>query len=159
MKILYIPLDERPCNYKYPKQIAENNRNIELIMPPHNILNKKKQAANISELWHFINNKIELYNYAILSLDMLIYGGLLPSRLHQEEIKVLLQRLNKIKKLKQLNPKLKIYAFNLIMRVPAYNSCEEEPDYYEEYGETIFKISWLEDKINKGDADLEDKAQ
>ncbi|MGH4120207.1 DUF4127 family protein [Clostridium sp.] len=156
MKILYIPLDERPCNYKYPTQIALKINNIQLITPPQNILSKKKQAADIEKLWDFINRNAGSADYAILSLDMLIYGGLLPSRLHVEEIVMLLQRLERIVELKKMNPKLKIYAFGLIMRVPSYNSSEEEPDYYETYGETIFNISWLQDKINIGEANLED---
>lgn len=157
MKILYIPLDERPCNYKYPTQIVGNNKEIQLIIPPKNILNKKKQPANIEKVWKFINDNAGSADYAILSLNMLIYGGLLPSRLHKEETSVLLKRLERVVELKKLYPRLKIYAFDLIMRVPSYNSSEEEPDYYEKYGETIFNISWLQDKINIGDATSKDK--
>jgi hypothetical protein len=159
MKILYIPLDERPCNYKYPTQIVGKIEDIQLITPPQNILNKKKQAADMEKLWDFINKNAGSADYAVLSLDMLIYGGLLSSRLHKEETVVLLQRLERIVELKKMNPKLKIYAFGLIMRVPAYNSSEEEPDYYEKYGETIFNISWLRDKINIGEAGLEEKKE
>ena len=33
-KILMLPLDERPCNYLYPKMLFEGNPDYELLMPP-----------------------------------------------------------------------------------------------------------------------------
>lgn len=35
------------------------------------------------------------------------------------------------------------------MRTPKYNSSDEEPDYYEVYGERIFRFGWLSDKANR----------
>lgn len=158
MKVLYIPLDERPCNYKYPMQIAEGS-GLEIIAPEKSILNKKKSPADLDRLWQFVEEKVKECTYAVLSLDMLIYGGLLPSRLHQLPLDLLLERLEKIKRLKENNPKVVFYGFDLIMRVPSYSSAEEEPDYYEEYGEFIFKISWLKDKIERGIAEENDKEE
>lgn len=156
MKVIYIPLDERPCNYKYPIQIAEGS-SLEIIAPPKDILNNKKVPAKLDKLWRFVEEKIEECSYAVLSLDMLIYGGLLPSRLHELPLEVLLERLERIKRLKENNPKVIFYGFDLIMRVPSYSSAEEEPNYYEEYGEFIFKISWLKDKLERGVAEEKDK--
>ena len=45
MKILYIPLDERPCNWAYPQMIARLSPEIELVVPPLDLLGQKKQAA------------------------------------------------------------------------------------------------------------------
>lgn len=158
MKILYIPLDERPCNYKYPLQISKNCSNIEFIVPPMELLSKKKKPADIEALWCFVENNIMSSSYAILSLDMLIYGGLLASRLHQENLVILLSRTERLRKLKEINPSVKLYGFDCIMRVPGYSSSEEEPDYYGEYGENIFKVSWLRDKLERGHGTEEDKA-
>lgn len=157
MKILYVSLDERPCNYKYPKDIIGNSKEVEFIVPPISLLNKKKKPADINTLWTFIEENIKDSDYAILSMDMMIYGGLLPSRLHKSSIEELLERVERVKNLKKLNPKVKIYSFDTIMRVPSYDSSEEEPDYYEDHGFSIFNISWLRDKIAKGDASEKDK--
>lgn len=43
------------------------------------------------------------------------------------------------------------------MRGSSYSRPEEEPYYYEEYVEFIFKISWLKDKIERGIAEDKDK--
>src|SRR5699024_4559407 len=45
---------------------------------------------------------------------------------------------------------IKIYGFNLIMRTPSYNNSEEEPDYYDEFGERIFMYGYITDRREKG---------
>lgn len=77
---------------------------------------------------------------------MLLYGGLLSSRLHHLTEDILEEHLDVLQELKTLNPHIKIYAFQCIMRCPQYNSSEEEPDYYEDYGYALFKKKYLEDK-------------
>lgn len=142
MKILLIPLDERPCNYQFP-QMLQNNQ-LELIIPSLKILGNKKKMANISALHEFIMQYIDQCDVAVLSIDMLLYGGLIPSRLHHFTEEQLLKHLSILKQLKNKNKK--IYAFQCIMRCPSYDSSEEEPDYYSDYGYSIFKKKYLEEK-------------
>lgn len=148
MKILYIPLDERPCNFDYPQAIANLQNNLELVVPPRNLLGVKKQPADRDRLWKWIETNISECQGAILSIEMLVYGGLLPSRLHHDSEELLRDRLDRIRTLKEKDKDadLLIVASTLIMRSPSYNSSEEEPDYYEEFGERIFRWGWLQDK-------------
>ncbi|MGL5021466.1 MAG: DUF4127 family protein [Mycoplasmatales bacterium] len=144
MKIKILPLDERPCNIRFGEKICSYNNKIELISPNLNILGKKKAPGNFKKINEYIfNNNSE---YLIISLDTYLYGGLLPSRLHQMSFDVLLSKLQKLKSLKSKNPDLKIYAFSTIMRTPRYNSSDEEPDYYSKFGSDIFLKKYLEDK-------------
>lgn len=80
---------------------------------------------------------------------MLVYGGLIPSRLHHLEKNEAIRRLKVIKRIKESNPKIKIYAFNCIMRAPSYDSSEEEPDYYQNYGYALFRRKYLLDYKNR----------
>ena len=125
MKTLLIPLDERPCNYQYPQMISQTNQQIELIVPPQSLLGNKKEPASLEKLDHFIYEHFHEVDNIVLSIDMIVYGGLIPSRLHCKKQTELISRLNVIKRLKEMNPKLKIYAFNCIMRCPSYNSAEK----------------------------------
>ena len=50
MKILLIPLDERPCNRIFPKMICNSNESIELKEPNMSLLGRKKTAANSDEI-------------------------------------------------------------------------------------------------------------
>ncbi|PZD74518.1 hypothetical protein C1752_00687 [Acaryochloris thomasi RCC1774] len=159
MEFLYIPLDERPCNVYYPQIIAELQADIQLTVPPRELLSQKKQPAKTSRLWDWLEINITDCRAALLSIEMLVYGGLLPSRLHQESISTLTQRLYHLRKLKAEHPQVEIFASNLIMRTPAYSSSEEEPDYYETCGEQIFQWGWLQDKCQRVGLTAAEQAQ
>ena len=157
-KIMYIPLDERPCNYQYPEMIYDITED-KLMKPPLTLLGNKKKAADVEKLHNWILDNIQDVSYLVLSIDMLVYGGILPSRIHQLELDKMFNRLALLKEIKSKNPNLKIFAFNLITRVPSYNSSDEEPEYYEEYGARIFKYGYLQDLINQNLADEKQKKE
>lgn len=136
-KIIMLPLDERPCNYHYPAMMPKTN--CECILPPIEIMGYKKTPANTDKIAEWLLNNIVGADVLILSLDMLIYGGIVPSRLHHTDVDTLIKRADIVKELKNINPTLKIYAFELIMRCPDYNTSDEEPDFYGLYGGEIHK--------------------
>ena len=156
MKILYVPLDERPCNYRYPQMIATLAPEIELVVPSLEVLGQKKTQANLEQLWVWVNQAAQNCQVAIVSIEMLVYGGLLPSRLHHQSEAKLRSRLQSLTDLKQRNPHLRIFASNLIMRTPHYDSSEEEPDYYADYGQQIFRWGWLSDRKQREGLNLEE---
>jgi len=138
-KILYLPLDERPCNYKFPNNLIKATKKYELIIPDYSIMGYKKRASDFTKIRKFLLDNVTDASSAVISLDQLLYGGIVPSRIHNLSLDELSFRLNVIKEMKALNPNLKIHAFILIMRCPAYSSSDEEPDYYEEVGHEIFE--------------------
>ncbi len=156
MKILYIPLDERPCNYSFPVSIALMENEVEIIVPPMKIMGSKKVPAQFNAIWDFIESNIEVCDAAVLSLDLFLYGGIVPSRLHSMDTLQLKERMDKLRLIKNKYPNINLYAFNLIMRVPSYNSSEEEPLYYGQYGEAIYRYSYINDKISKNAANEEE---
>ncbi len=143
--MLYVPLDERPCNYRYPQQLAQLT-DVNLRVPPDTMLGRKKSPADTKQLQQWLTAECGRSSHLILSIDMLVYGGILPSRLHQLSREQCAERLETLREVKRINPAIRIFAFNLIMRTPAYNSSEEEPDFYAQYGERIFQYGWLTDK-------------
>jgi len=145
-RIMYIPLDERPCNYEFPKMIIDIS-DIDMIRPPKEILGCKKKPADVDKLWEWMRQNIERITHLVVSIDMLVYGGIVTSRIHQKQVEECLRRLERLRELKEANNNLKIFVFNLIMRTPSYNSSEEEPDYYEKFGEKIFRFGILTDRI------------
>lgn len=157
MNVIYIPLDERPCNRLYPEYIASCNDEINILSPDLSILGYKKTPCNLEAVWKFLEENAQFADVAILSIDMLLYGGLLPSRLHKSTAEELEVYIDRIKNLKSKNKNLKIYAFNLIMRTPKYSSSDEEPDYYEHYGAEIFKRSYLIDKKHRVGISIEEE--
>ena len=91
---------------------------------------------------------------------MLLYGGIVPSRLHNLSEEEIFSRADFIKTLKGNNPDLKIFAFSLVMRCPTYSIGDEEPDYYETYGRDIFLYGVNEHKrLDKAITDVEYEAE
>ena len=149
MKTVYIPLDERPCNYNFAGRIARGS-GVEVIKPPRDILGDKKIPADYLKLEEFMMaHAADADNY-VISLDMLLYGGILASRLHHLSEEELTERLSVLDRIKEINPKARIYAFALIMRCPSYSSADEEPDYYEFCGREIFLTGQVKHKMKLG---------
>ncbi|WP_068784777.1 DUF4127 family protein [Paenibacillus phocaensis] len=148
-KVVYVPLDERPCNALFPRQLARMT-DVTLVVPDRSLLGDKKRPADTNGIREWMIEAAEGADYLLVSIDLLVYGGIVPSRLHHLSLEECLQRLEVLGQIKRRYPGIQIHAFNLIMRVPNNNKDEEEPDYYKFYGGQIFKYSYLTDKAEQG---------
>ena len=151
-KIVYLSLDERPCNYDFPVKLFDKN-DFKIKRIDKSMLGYKKKPAHIEVIKTWLLEQTQDAYGLVISLDTLIYGGILPSRLHHHSKKDLESRIDIIKTIKKNNPKIVIYGFQLIMRCPGYNSSEEEPDYYETYGKNIHQIGFIKHLIELNKAD------
>ena len=149
MKVVYLPLDERPCNYYFAGRIAKGS-GVEVIAPQMSVLGTKKTAASFESVSEFLLQHAKEADAYVLSMDMLLYGGIIPSRLHHYGEDELTKRLSVLDEIKRINPNVKIYAFALIMRCPSYSSADEEPDYYEYCGREIFLSGQVKHKLHLG---------
>lgn len=148
-KIVVMPLDERPCNYDFNQMLAKDT-DYNVVVPPMDIMGQKKIAGDTDKLLSWLTNESKDAYGMVLALDTLLYGGIVPSRLHHDSEEVLLERLNQIRKIKEDNENIKIFAYQLLMRNPEYSSSEEEPDYYADYGREIHLTGVYEHKLNLG---------
>ncbi len=156
-KIVLLPLDERPCNFNYPAMMPKTD--YEVILPSNEIMGDKKTPADIQSISDWLVENAKDADAMIVSLDTLVYGGILPSRLHHSDKDELISRVEILKKLKMINPDMKLYIFGLIMRCPSYSSNDEEPDYYEDFGAEIHlygRYTHLEKLGKLTDKDCED---
>lgn len=155
-KVVLLPLDERPCNYEFGRKIFKET-DIDIVTCDLSILGKKKIPANLKAIDEFLSKEtLDAYGL-VVSMDMLLYGGIVPSRLHVKNEAELINRIQILREIKKNNPKIKIFAFDLIMRCPQYSSDDEEPDYYAICGREIFLTGYLENKIELGINTLEDE--
>ncbi|BCV22974.1 hypothetical protein hamaS1_30430 [Moorella sp. Hama-1] len=143
-KVLYIPLDERPVNLDYV--VAATADTLYVVTPPDFMLPDHRTPAPVDRLWDWAFKNARSTTGMVLATDTLIYGGLIPSRNHELSQEELLARVENFKRLKALNPRLKILAFTTLMRTPATNTAVEEPAYYGTYGAAIYRLTALEDK-------------
>ncbi|WP_461224772.1 DUF4127 family protein [Lacticaseibacillus suihuaensis] len=159
MQILYVPLDERPCNYAYPLRAVKTVNGVRVVSPAADILPHKKTPADTDALWQFVAAHVAASDIAILSTEMLMYGGLIPSRLHHKAEAEIDTFIDRVAALKQQNPRLVVYLSSMIMRTPQYSSAEEEPDYYEEYGRRIFQYGAFTDLTQRGTISESEQAE
>lgn len=153
MKIVFLPIDNRPVCYQMPKMIAEINKNIELCMPPIELLGSLTDVADTAKLMDWLFENINGADAVVLSLDTIAYGGLIPSRRSLETFDEIAARVNRIKNLLK-NTHAKVYAFSSIMRISNNNVNEEEKEYWNLYGEKIFKYSYELDKNGTAETDV-----
>lgn len=156
-KILMLPLDERPCNYGFPSIMPKAG--FEVVMPPISVMGLKKKPADVEAVANWLIDGAKDSDLLILSMDTLIYGGLIPSRLHHDDVATLNKRGDIIRLLKAKYPHLRIFAFQTIMRCPFYSISDEEPDYYADYGAEIHKYGKYTHKEKLGIILPEEKAE
>lgn len=146
MRVAFIPIDNRPVCYSLAKDIAAIDGDIELLLPPREYLGDLKKIADIQAILDWLRVQKDV-DTLILSLDTLIYGGLIPSRRGKESLDELKKRLEYIKPI--LAGK-KVYAFSSVMRISNNNYNEEEKEYWKDYGKKIFAYSFSGGKQNDG---------
>jgi len=148
-KVLYVPLDDRPCNYLYPLLLAEITDSISMLAPPFSWMGRCKKPADCAAIWNWLIEQASDADYAILSVDTLVYGNIIHSRIHHRTDEEIDDFMNRFRLLKEINPRLKIEAFNLVSRVAGYDGDFEDPDYWKDYGYRIWKYGWLLDRLQQ----------
>lgn len=156
--ITFVPLDERPCNYEFPYLLA-GGTDYTLDRPPMEIMGLKKRPGDVESLWSWFEQSCAEADGAVVALDTLLYGGIIPSRLHELNPAELSERIARLRGIKQRFPQLTLYAFQLIMRCPQYSLADEEPDYYADWGREIFRKGFIGHRLELGIATDEELAE
>ncbi|GEL77065.1 DUF4127 family protein [Tenuibacillus multivorans] len=140
-KIALVPIDQRPVSYDLPRDLARIG-GWDVVLPPKHQLGFLKERADIDGVWSWLENVIDDVDGVIVSMDMLLYGGLVPSRINQEDLSVILDRLERLKLIKKTNPSLPVMAMSSTMRISNNNINEEEKVYWKDYGVKIYQYSY-----------------
>ena len=144
-KIALIPIDNRPVCYKLIKQIIGLSKEHQLFMPDISYMGGLEKNAQINEILKWLENLKEI-DAAVISLDTVAYGGLIPSRRSNDDLDTIKERINRLKNILE-KKSAKIYAFSSIMRISNNNINEEEKLYWNHYGTKIFDYSYNKHKF------------
>jgi Protein of unknown function (DUF4127) len=137
--LVFLPLDARPVCYQTP-QLLMKMANIEPLMPLAEKLGNLKTPANLEALFQWLEPLATLPSPAIIvALDLIAYGGLIPSRIGLETPAAIEQQLVRFYGL--LQGASNVYGYSSILRIPTYNGSEEEPDYWAIYGAALQQFS------------------
>src|SRR5690625_2622494 len=147
-KLALIPVDARPVTYDLPKDLAKI-ANWNTLTPEKRDLGFMKNRAKIDKVFSWLEQAMPKVDGIIVSVDMLLYGGLVPSRINDEAPEVIEGRLTKFIELKKAYPQVKIMAFSSTMRLSNSYVNEEEKEYWSTYGKEIWKYSFYTHKYEK----------
>lgn len=152
-RIIYVPLDDRPCNARFPGLLARMV-DFELVMPPLELLGEARQEGEPDAIARWLLEPHEQVDCAILSIDMLAYGGLVPSRAMRTSPAAALDRLNVLAKLRERLGESAIYAFSVIMRLSITADRPQTGQYWDlmrQYSELSYRVGTLgeQDKFER----------
>lgn len=116
-RILFIPLDDRPPCLQFPVQMARIG-DVQLVSPPRELLGKFTTFGQSDTIIQWLQKQdLGQFDAAILSIDMLAYGGLVASRVHATPLAQAVKRAQIVRFLRQKAPQMKIYGSSVIMRL------------------------------------------
>ena len=144
-KILALPVDGRPVTREQVQMVARI-ANCEVLCPPVQSLGHFRDAADRNLLASWVAQHADAVDGFIFSLDMLIYGGLVPSRFIADSQQALTARLGLLTGLKASYPDKPLYGFCATMRMSNNNENEEEKRYWAQYGTDIWAWSFHSDR-------------
>lgn len=144
-----MPLDGRPCNVRFPCELGAL-AGFDLSVPPVEVLGDAQQPARRDRLQAWLEREREGATAWIFSLDTWVYGNLVASRKSRDETNRLLAQLEKLRDLKQQQPQMRLYAFATLLRLSDSNDATEERPYWAQHGRQIYRLSWLEHRLQGG---------
>ena len=114
--ILLIPLDSRPPCTEYVVKLARM-AGFQVVMPPAEALDDYHRPANKTAIVSWMLQHASHADAAIISVDMLLHGGLLASRQGSALTADTEKTIAILNELHQQHPQLKLYAFNILPRL------------------------------------------
>lgn len=146
--ILYVPQDDRPVDYEYTVNTAEA-AGYDVLTPPAQYLSGMNFHGSPDKLMAWVDANAGKADAMVLSIDSLVYGGLVDSRKHNLPMETLTARLEKVEALHKSHKKVPIYVFSTVMRSPWAGGKGVEPDYYLTMGSDIYQLASLQAKMDE----------
>ncbi|MDQ0614475.1 hypothetical protein QF046_002116 [Microbacterium sp. W4I4] len=153
LRIAVLPPDERPNTAGYARQIGTCN-GADVIMPPAELMPRFREPADVDALAAWLREVDGSVDAHVISLDLLVHGGLVPSRLSHDRIGEVIPRLEVLRGLRA-----PISAYQVVTRLPHYDNAgrsRQEPEYWATHGRKMFALSQTWDRQARGEARADD---
>lgn len=114
--ILVVPLDSRPPCTDYLVSLARM-AGYQIILPPPELMDEYQKPANVVHMRKWLRQNVAMADAAIISVDMLIHGGLLASRKGTGSNGAASEVLNLLDTVHKNHPQVRLFAFSIIPRL------------------------------------------
>ncbi|MCE5285919.1 MAG: DUF4127 family protein [Pelosinus sp.] len=142
LTVILVPLDSRPPCTQFVEELA-HIAGIKVITPEPELLDNYKTPANREALRIWLRQTSKEADAAIISIDMLIHGSLVASRLSNGTAQDTDDVLKLLTDIHNENPAFKMYAFSIIPRLLIADSQENAA-----YQKDMLTFSLLKDYIS-----------
>lgn len=147
-KVLLIPLDDRPPCLQFPVRMGHIG-DAEIVTPPRTLLGRFTEFGKSDEIIAWMRSQnLKSFDAAIVSMDMLAFGGLVASRVGVSgSTEQAMKRIAFIREMKKLAPRLPVYGSSVIMRLAP--SADGTNEHYR-----VNLARWAEISSERDDAKL-----
>jgi hypothetical protein len=146
MRVAFLPLDDRPVTRGAFLALA-GAAGIEVATPPRAMLGVRRQPADVEALWGWVEGEGADADLLIASAELLIYGGLVPSRIGHESLDRCLRLAARFVDARRRAPHRQLLVSASNLRLPSTSDATEEPEYWREHGPEIFAYSYHTDRF------------
>ena len=146
MRVAFLPLDDRPVTRGAFLELA-GAAGIEVATPPRSMLGVRRQPADVEALWGWVEGDGADADLLIASAELLIYGGLVPSRIGHESLDRCLRLAARFGDARRRAPHRRVLVSASNLRLPSAADAAEEPEYWREHGPEIFAYSYHTDRF------------
>ena len=128
----FIPQDDRPVSLSQPRRLLEDY-GWRVLSPPEAFLGHRTKAGQAEKLSAWLLRNAHHADGWVISLDMLVYGGLVPSRELHSDLPSCQKQLATLERLRQKIPDVPIFAFQSIRRLSTTVATSEDLQKWEEH--------------------------
>lgn len=139
MRILLVPLDDRPVNVTLPAMVAAV-AGARCVAPPAALLGRAREPADPDALTDWVRDTAGAADAVVACLDTLAYGGLIASRTSGHPTADALGRWSVLADLRRERPELPVLAVSTVLRASDSYHGVEEPDYWPRYGRELHAL-------------------
>lgn len=133
--IVLVPLDERPVCTSLPSDIA-SIAGLDCALPPTALLPRIRRPGDTAGLTDWLITSQQDASFAVVSLEGLGFGGLIPSRIGRESAAEVAERWSVLRQ-----PGCPVFASTLVPRTPDSADAMEEPEYWDPHGPALHRLS------------------
>lgn len=107
-------------------------------------MGRRKRPADTAAVAEWLLTEADQAVGAVVAIDTLAWGGLIPSRQSGNDLGAALRGLDALRAFRRRHPDKPLLAFSSIQRINRDDDDGEEPAYFRSFGKRIFRRSVLE---------------
>lgn len=149
-RIALLPPDERPNTRGYAATIGRC-AGVDVLTPPKELMPSFRTPADTAGLAGWLRGVAPDVDHVLVSLELLVHGGLIPSRNTEDRMADVVPRLSVLRELGT-----PVTAYGVVTRLPTYDNrarSRQEPEYWATHGARLGTLSRLWDEASLGETD------